>query len=98
AADGRPGLRNPPSSPRKFWLAINKLLLQLFPPLVELKAIIPPKPSMGTTTLPLGCTRGWPPSPPAPSAVFLPALQVLPPSVDVLMKMRSPNAGSSHST
>ena len=42
---------------------------------------------MGTTTVPFGCTTGWPPMPVERLAVFTAALQVRPPSVEVLIQM-----------
>ena len=44
---------------------------------------MPAPPSYGTTTVPFGCTTGWPPMPLVPGVFFAP--QVSPPSVDVLM-------------
>src|SRR5215472_7323776 len=70
-------------------------LVQLLPPFVELKADMVP-PSNGTTTVPLGCTKGCPPIPPALFAVPIAFPHVSPPSVDVDIKS-SPVSGLSHS-
>src|ERR1700758_1537331 len=62
AADGSPALRRPPASPWLGALAILTARVQLCPPLVDMKADMPPsKSAKGTTTLPLGCTTGLPP-------------------------------------
>src|SRR5271167_1562132 len=64
AVEGRPALRNPPSSPLLGALAILTAAFQLWPPLVEVNADIPPlKSAKPTTTVPLGCTTGLPPIP-----------------------------------
>src|ERR1700755_1285932 len=85
AAEGKPALRMPPASP---WLGAVAMLtapVQLAPPLVEMKADMPPsKSAKGTTTVPLGCTSGLPPIPKSPFAVVFGALHVKPPSVEVL--------------
>src|SRR4051794_37701345 len=75
-------LRIPPASK---WLWIDATVTgadQLAPPLVELNAEMPLV-SIGTTTFPLGCTRGCPPIPPARFAVPIADDHVSPPSVDV---------------
>src|SRR6185312_3301761 len=97
AADGRPALRRPPFSPRLGAFAILTEAFQLAPPLVELKALMPPpKSAKLTTTVPFGNTRGWPPMPESKLAGFFAGPHVAPPSVEVLMYMRSPCAGLSH--
>ena len=50
----------------------------------------------GTITSPSGWTTGWPPRPKTPLSVWTGALQVSPPSVDVLIRIRSPSPKSSH--
>ena len=55
-------------------------------------------PLKGTTTTPLGCTTGWPPSPDGWFAGACAALQVLPPSLEVLISTSLPAFTSSHST
>ena len=50
----------------------------------------------GTITVPLGCTTGWPPRPVARLAVATGVLQVRPPSVEVLIRIRSPAPKSSN--
>ena len=52
---------------------------------------MPAPPSYGTTTVPFGCTTGWPPIPLPPANFGAP--QVRPPSVEVLIVSRE----SSHS-
>ena len=69
---------------------------QLTPPLVDENADSP-KVSIGTTTLPFGCTSGCPPIPVARFEVVVAAPQVRPPSLDVLIRIWSPAEGSSHS-
>jgi hypothetical protein len=72
--------------------------LQVEPPLVEVKAMIPDSEALaaGTITVPLACTSGCPPRPVALLAVFLAAPQVRPPSVEVDIFRRSPSALSSN--
>src|SRR3954453_10252014 len=54
------------------------------PPSVERKGpILPESVSNGTTTVPFGWTSGWPPRPLSCPAVWIGALHVLPPSVEV---------------
>src|SRR5271165_232516 len=104
AADGKGPLRIPPAS---LWTCMFEIVpgaLQLSPPLLETKAdmrVVKPVPtptsvSIGTTTVPFGCTRGWPPIPWARFAVGVGGPQVSPPSTEVLIKISSVG-GSSHS-
>jgi hypothetical protein len=45
-------------------LAIREVALQVLPPLAEVKErMAVPLAEYATTTVPLGWTRGWPPSP-----------------------------------
>src|SRR5579872_1555353 len=86
-----------------WWSVIVDIVVaafQLVPPLIEVKANMsdPVVFSMGTTTVPFGWTTGWPPMPVARSAVLLAADQVRPPSVEVLIQIRSRLLVSSHST
>src|SRR6266496_5165915 len=62
--EGKLGLRKPPATKWEEMPEITWLRPQLVPPLVELNTSMPP-PSNGTMTVPLGCTTGSPPSPPA---------------------------------
>src|SRR2546430_16571130 len=73
---------------------------QVAPPSVEVNASMsdPNTPSIGTTTVPLGCTTGCPPMPCTESAVFKAGPQVRPPSIEVLIQTRPLALGSSHST
>src|SRR5712692_3780442 len=97
AAEGRGDVRRPPATR---WSVIDEMVteaFQLTPPLVEVKDCMNPvSPSYGTTTVPFGCTTGWPPMPWARSAVFNAGPQVWPPSVEVLIQMRPFALGSSH--
>src|ERR1022692_2946534 len=100
AAEGRAEVRRLPATK---WSVIEEIVaaaLQLVPPLVERKANMaaPVSFSIGTMTVPSGCARGWPPIPAARSAVLRAADQVRPPSVEVLIQIRLPVLGSSHST
>src|ERR1700679_118781 len=86
AEEGRPARRRPPASPWLGALAMLAAAVQLWPPLVERKADMPPsKSANGTTTVPFGCTTGLPPMPLSLAAVVMGVPQVTPPSVDVLM-------------
>ena len=79
----------------------STVLLQVAPPSVETNDItVKPvfvNPLIGTTTLPSRCTTGCPPMPKAPSAVVLGAPQLAPPSLEVLIKIRSPRLALSNS-
>src|SRR5579864_9772618 len=76
--------------------AIWKVELQLLPPLVEVNASML-FPRNGTTTVPFGSTRGSAPEPPDWLLVPMPALQVSPPSWEVLIWMRPVLNAWSHS-
>ena len=78
-------------------MAIVVTALQLAPPLVELNAPIAVSLALavGTITVPLGRTTGWPPM--TPVLLVFGAPQVRPPSVDVLISSRLPAPLSSHS-
>src|SRR5207302_7069852 len=69
------------------------------PPLVERNAptAVSLALSMGTITVPLGWTTGWPPRPAWPLAVVFLAPHVSPPSEDVLIWIRLPWPLLSHS-
>src|SRR5215472_13783843 len=95
SAEGKLGLRRPPACPWLMILEMVTVLLQLWPPSVERNAAMAP-PSNGTTTVPLGCTSGWPPRPPAWSTLGLPGPHVCPPSVDVLIRTCPVLAAASH--
>src|SRR3981081_1113479 len=64
ADDGKFGSRRLPATKWLLMVAMAWLLPQVLPPSVERNTSMPP-PSKGTTTVPLGCTTGSPPSPPA---------------------------------
>src|ERR1700746_3595268 len=76
--------------------AIWKVVLQLLPPLVEVNASML-FPRNGTTTVPFGSTSGSAPEPPDWFPVPIPALQVNPPSCEVLIWMRPVLNAWSHS-
>ena len=97
AADGNGPLRIPPASAWNCTFEIITGAVQLNPPFLELKADMALV-SMGTTTVPFGCTSGWPPIPVAKFAVGVATPHVSPPSVEVLIKISSELRGSSHST
>src|SRR4051794_19887311 len=99
SAEGSGPLRSPPGT---VWALTDAMVtgeLQLPPPLVERKARIDVSVALaiGTTTVPLGCTTGWPPIPVALPDVLRAAPQVSPPSVDVDILIRLPLPWSSHS-
>src|SRR5260370_38805232 len=87
SAEGRPSpLRRPPAMVCALTVPIVLTEPQLTPPLVEVKASIEaPLVENGTTTVPLGCTSGCPPSPDGEPDGWAGADQVSPPSVDVDM-------------
>src|SRR5437763_12500799 len=99
SAEGRSGARIPPATPNVLIVATVTVLLQLTPPFVDLKArTLPSKQSsIGTMTVPLGCTRGCPPMTQALLAVVFGAPHVLPPSVEVLICTRLLRLWSSNS-
>src|SRR5437879_5094763 len=82
--------RIPPGSPSKSICAARTVLLQVLPPSVDLKdrIAVSKQSSIGTMTVPLGCTRGWPPMTQALSGVVNAGPHVLPPSVEVLICTR----------
>src|SRR5579862_7763287 len=95
-AVGRFGLRIPPASR---WLSMDDtstLLPHELPPLVDVKALMP-DPSKGTTTVPFGCTSGSPPKPKAWSDDPFPAPQVMPPSLETLIRTSPVPYAWSHS-
>src|ERR1017187_8850343 len=64
AVEGRPALRRPPASPWLGALAMLPAHVHVWPPLVDMKADMPPPKSANPTiTLPLGCTTGFTPIP-----------------------------------
>src|ERR1039458_2482281 len=69
--------------------------VQFSPPSFELNAdikailLFTTTVSIGTTTVPFGCTSGWPPIPCAESAVGSGGPHVSPPSEEVLIRIRS---------
>src|SRR5436309_2366087 len=88
--------------PASVWWLIEvteMVLFQLAPPFVEVKAssAVSLAFSIGTTTVPLGCTRGCPPITVALLAVDCLGLHVNPPSEEVLIWTRLPLPLSSHS-
>src|SRR5690349_14093667 len=62
SAEGRLGLRIPPASRWLLMVAMETLRCQVLPPSVDLMESMP-NPSNGTMTVPLGWTKGSPPSP-----------------------------------
>src|SRR5215471_5144866 len=89
--------------PATVWLRISAIVVTSVhdaPPFVERKAptAVSLALSIGTITVPLGWTSGWPPMPASPDVVVCLGPQVSPPSVDVLIWIRLPAALRSHST
>src|SRR5712691_772792 len=100
SAEGRGDVRRSPATRWKLMVAIVTALVRVAPPSVDPKAAILARPSIdsnGTTTLPFGCTTGWPPSPWACRGVEIGTLHVAPPSLDVLRSSRSNTAKLSNS-
>src|SRR5579864_2186196 len=85
-ADGNGPLRIPPASAWNCTFEMVTAAVQVTPPSVELKADIAFV-SSGTTTVPLGCTSGWPPIPCTRSAVGFGTPHVNPPSLEVLIRI-----------
>ena len=84
-------VRSPPATPLKRTLLTVTPLAHDAPPSVDRNAsILLFRLSNGTMTVPSGWTSGWPPSPLSFPAVGIGVLQVLPPSVEVLISSRSP--------
>src|SRR5512135_882190 len=90
SAEGNGPDRSPPATVCTLIDAIVEVLLQLAPPLVErnTRSAVSLALSIGTMTVPLGCTTGCPPRPVALLAVFLAGPQVSPPSEEVLILIR----------
>src|SRR5215813_6527745 len=86
AAEGNPAAR---ISPASAWLMYSPTFTAAFhvlPPSIEMKACTNPlKARIGTITRPFGFTSGNPPIPKSLPLVATAALQVTPPSVDVLI-------------
>src|SRR2546421_12401538 len=63
SAEGRAPERIPPGSVSKTICAARTVLLHVLPPSVDLKdrIAVSKQSSIGTMTVPLGCTSGWPP-------------------------------------
>src|SRR4051794_8345421 len=98
SATGSGLVRSGPATPANRVSEIVAALDHVAPPSVERNAAsLPFRLSNGTITLPFGCTSGCPPSPFSFPAGGTGVLQVLPPSVDVLMYSRSPSAKLSNS-
>src|SRR4029077_21237302 len=93
AVDGSGLDRMPAGSPARYTVATLTAPFHDLPPSVEANAMMPLPPSSGTITVPFGWTSGSPPSPASPLAVVAAADQCAPPSVDVLIMIRSPPAG-----
>src|SRR5215469_16051250 len=97
-ADGKDRVLKPPATVCALTAATCTNDPQLVPPLVEMKDWIALEfERNGTTTVPLGRTRGWPPSPCGAPAGLIGRDQVRPPSADVLMRIRLLLSLSSHS-
>src|SRR5262245_53587331 len=92
--------RKPAASVCSRIVAMRTTLVHDAPPFVETKAstVDSKASSIGTTTVPLGCTTGWPPMTVSPAGVVMAGPQVMPPSVDVLIWTRLPLPLLSHST
>src|SRR5487761_1321844 len=89
-ADGRSRLRMPPPSASTRGDATATLAFHDAPPLAEVNERIAPESLRnGTTTVPSGCTSGWPPSPCGVTAGLDGADQVAAPSVEVVITTRS---------
>ena len=72
--------------------------VHVIPPLVETNAMTDPvNPRNGTMTLPFGFTSGRPPMPKSCPCVATAGLHVTPPSVEVLIWIKSPALVLSHS-
>src|SRR5438105_3853706 len=99
SAVGSGPLRIPPGSPPKRICAARTVLLQVLPPSVDRKEriAVSKQSSMGTMTVPLGCTRGCPPMTQALSGVVCGAPHVKPPSLEVLICTRLALVKSSNS-
>src|SRR3954470_12007615 len=97
SADGSGPSRRLPATAWCRIVAMVVVALHDAPPLVELNAptAVSLALSIGTTTVPLGRTTGWPPITPEPLEAA--ADQVWPPSVEVLILSRLPAPWSSHS-
>src|SRR5690242_5302169 len=96
SADGSAEVRRLPATGCSLTFATWTTSSQLMPPLTERNDWIP-APAYGTITSPFGWTTGWPPRPVGESVGWVGALQVSPPSVEVLMKIAPPIPKSSHS-
>src|ERR1700730_502433 len=85
SAEGRAPDRMPPGSPLNRICAPRNVWLHVKPPSVDLneRTAVSKQSSMGTITVPLGCTTGCPPMTQALSGVVLAAPHLKPPSVDV---------------
>ena len=68
------------------------------PPFDEMNDSIPIPPPIGTTTVPFGCTSGWPPITPNALLGTVDCVHVWPPSVERAMCSLFPAPASSHST
>src|SRR5437868_6897322 len=98
SALGSGDVRSDPATSAKREAEIVTALDHVPPPSVDRNAAsLPFRLSNGTTTVPFGCTSGWPPRPLSLPAVATGVLHVRPPSVDVLMYSRSPCAKLSNS-
>ena len=86
SAVGRGPERILPGSPSKRICAASTALLQVAPPSVDLmdRTAVSKQSSMGTMTVPLGCTSGCPPMTQVWSGVVFAAPHVNPPLVEVL--------------
>src|SRR5215471_9446401 len=99
AAEGSGDSRSDPATPWCLMLETRTVAPQEAPPLVLLNERISPlaQDSKGTTTVPLGCTTGCPPSPVAPPLGARAGPQVRPPSVEVFIITESPALVTSYS-
>src|SRR5712692_5135380 len=89
SAEGRGSVRIFPATTWSVVVATVLVAPQLVPPSEEVKyRTLLKLTEYGTTTVPFARTAGWPPSPPALSAVLREGPQVRPPSVEVFMMIR----------
>src|SRR5439155_18736245 len=77
--------RPPPTSWKRVLPIVTALVHEAPPSFDRKAAIVGLRLSKGTTTVPSGCTSGWPPRPLSWPAVSIGVLHVSPPSVDVLI-------------
>src|SRR5439155_17281093 len=97
SADGSEPERSPPASVWCCTAETRTVDRQLAPPSMERNDRIWPPLWIGTITVPLGRTTGWPPSPDRLSPVARAGPQVAPPSAEVCIRMALPLLVTSYS-